>query len=87
MDRDLFLRKATEFLSGKSGLPAGSFRPDAHLVREGLVDSLLFMQLIEFVEAILGERLPAESFSLDRFATLDRIHANFLAGTPAGKAA
>ena len=88
MHPDAFLQQAAGFLSEKSGLPADAFKPGAHLVRQGLVDSLLFMQLIEYVEGLTGKRLESESFSLEKFSTLESIHRNFFAiGLPAeGKA-
>jgi len=84
MRRDEFLPLAASFLSEKTGIPADAFRPGSNLVKEGLVDSLAFMQLIDFVESATGARLDTENFSLERFSTLEKIHANFIAAAIAG---
>ena len=84
MQRDEFFTQAASFLSDKTGFPVDAFLPGTELLQAGLVDSLAFMQLIDFVESIIGGRVDSNKFSLERFSTFEKIHDNFIATVQVG---
>lgn len=61
------LRRA---LVGQFGVDDAALTDDTALFSEGLLDSLTVMELVSFVEAEAGVRIPPEDIVLENFDTM-----------------
>ena len=57
-------------LVGQFGVDGGDLTDDTALFSEGLLDSLSVMELVTFVEAEAGVRIPPQDIVLENFDTV-----------------
>jgi hypothetical protein len=55
----------------------GDIAPDTDLIESRLIESLSFMEFVELIEELSGERIDFDTLSIDDFRTLDRINKKF----------
>jgi acyl carrier protein len=76
-----FRDRVARYLADQTGQPEAVFGPDASLIRARLVDSLTFVQLLDFLDEA-GDRLPSGEIDLDGLDTIralyERIHGGAL---------
>ena len=53
--------------------------PTTHLWAEGYIDSLGMLELVFFLEEMLGSQIPLEGDFLPTFFTMDAIYATYIA--------
>jgi acyl carrier protein len=52
--------------------------PDLDLIDNRIIDSLMFVEFIYYLESLTGEQLEIESITVDDFRTLRAIRKRFL---------
>jgi acyl carrier protein len=70
MTEDEFIERARRFLSEFGGLDPGSIDPDANLVDNGVLDSLLLIAFLAFVEEQRGYEMDIQEEHIKLLATL-----------------
>ena len=85
-----FVARARQFLSEVGGKDASAIDPDANLVDNGILDSLLLIAFLAFVEEQRGHEMEIQEADIKLLATLrtayrlacPRAHAAAAAGAP-----
>ena len=54
-------------------------RPDTHLWIDGYLDSLALLDVITFVEELVGEEIVLDGNFLPTFFTIENIYSNYVA--------
>lgn len=81
--REAFTRELLAFicgpLSARRRAPAvrGSITASTPLFESGLIDSLAIIDLLAFVEAAIGQRIPMRQIDMRYFGTVERIVHTF----------
>jgi len=85
MERQIFLKEVESFLlSDESNKEhnISSIDPSANLWDLGLVDSFRIMELILFLEDILGKEINVESNFIRNFHTMDLMYESLVLDKP-----
>lgn len=80
MDREAFYQDLRTFIAtantGAGQEPEPCFAgPDDNLFDEGLVNSFTVVQLMVHLEQVTGGKLDPESFDIESFSTLRKLHS------------
>lgn len=70
MTEDEFIERARRFLSEVGGRDPGSIHPDDNLVDNGVLDSLLLIAFLAFVEEQRGYEMDIQEEHIKLLATL-----------------
>jgi 3-oxoacyl-[acyl-carrier-protein] synthase-3 len=87
MDLQTFHREVVAFFAQTTGRSMERLGLDTNFVREGLVDSMRFIELFAFVERLIGREISTQGFRMDRFDTVRKIHESCHADAPGAAAA
>jgi acyl carrier protein len=65
------------FVSGLVNGRAGTIRKNTPLFENGLIDSIRILDLIAFIEASIGARIPDQAIRLENFRSIEAISGAF----------
>jgi acyl carrier protein len=56
-------------------------RPDTHLWATGFVDSVSMLEIVEFLEDLIGQEIDLSGNFLQNFTTMETIYTSYVAGS------
>jgi acyl carrier protein len=75
MTEEEFIARARRFLSEVGGVDSSSIDPDANLVDNGVLDSLLLIAFLAFIEEQRGYEMDVQEEDVKLLATLRTAYA------------
>lgn len=67
--------KIRDYVVEVLNVPSNEITPDALLFSTGILDSIMLMELISFIEKEGGGKIPARAISLSNFDSINRMIA------------
>jgi methoxymalonate biosynthesis acyl carrier protein len=77
MTREDLEKELRRFVSGLVDGRAGMIRKNTPLFESGLIDSIRILDLIAFIEASIGTRIPDQAIRLENFRSIEAISGAF----------
>jgi acyl carrier protein len=81
MRREEFFEGMANFLAQRAGVDAAEITPDMHLIKSGIVDSVLLTELILYTEDVTDKCIDIDHFRLDFFTSMEAIYSNYCVGS------